>query len=140
MKPIKSYSGVLIKCGDEVLLCKRNETGSLPGEFSIPCGGIEKNEPPLMAAVRELYEETSIEVSSKDLKLIGFINRTNRSGKEYKGLVYVFLYEVDKKVMPDLENSKDAEEHTEGNYYGINDLPSPIGDKLRKIIENILKK
>ena len=43
MKEVKRYSGVIVKCGDEVLLCKRNAKDSLPGQWSIPGGNLEKD-------------------------------------------------------------------------------------------------
>ena len=59
MKEVKRYSGVIVKCGDEVLLCKRNATGSLPGQWSIPGGSLEKDEHPMDGIQREFEEETS---------------------------------------------------------------------------------
>ena len=58
MKEVKRYSGVIVKCGDEVLLCKRNATGSLPGQWSIPGGHLEKDEHPMDGVKRE-FEEPS---------------------------------------------------------------------------------
>ena len=60
MKEVKRYSGVIVKCGDEVLLCKRNATGTLPGQWSIPCGHLEKGEHPMDGVKREFKEETGI--------------------------------------------------------------------------------
>ena len=33
-------------------------------EYSLPGGGIERNEPSLLAAVREIYEETNLKLSA----------------------------------------------------------------------------
>ena len=41
MKNMKRYSGVVVRCGDEVLLCKRNNNKELPGVWSIPAGKID---------------------------------------------------------------------------------------------------
>lgn len=140
MENINRYSGVLIKHDDKVLLCKRNNKGSLPGAWSIPAGKIEGIETPKQGAVREFYEETNIELSDK-IKLIGFINRTNRSGEKNKGLMYVFLSEVGEEVYPDLENAKDGEEHTECGYFSLEKIPiEDKNDQLSKIIKNILSK
>jgi mutator protein MutT len=73
MKIVKRYVGVLVKVGEEVLLCKRNSKGSLPGEWSIPAGSIEEGESPEQAALREVQEETGIEsVIEKSLGVIDF--------------------------------------------------------------------
>lgn len=139
MKIVKRYVGVLVKVGDEVLLCKRNSKGSLPGEWSIPAGSIEEGESPADAARREFKEETDHLISGK-LQLIGFVNRHNRDGSEYRGLMYVFLLECDKKINPDLENAKDGEEHTECGYFTVENLPiEDKNDQLYKLIQHYLK-
>ncbi len=138
MKIVKRYVGVLVKVGDEVLLCKRNNEGELPGVWSIPAGKIDGNESPADAARREFKEETNHLISGK-LGLIGFVNRTNRDGSEHRGLMYVFLLESDSKIVPDLENAEDGDEHTECGYFSIENLPfEDKNDQLYKLIQNIL--
>ena len=140
MEIIKRYSGILVKHNDKVLLCKRNNEGSLPGVWSIPAGKINEGESTYNGALREFYEETNIKPDSK-IKLVGFINRTNREGKKNKGLMYVFLMEVNEKINPDLENAKDGEEHTECGYFDIENIPiEDKNDQLYKLIVNILSK
>jgi len=134
----KRYSGVVVKCNDKVLLCKRNNEGSLPGEWSVPGGKIEKNETPIDGAVREFHEETNLNVNSP-LTLCGMIKRHNRDGSEVKGLMYTFLMEVNKEMMPDLKGAMDGSEHTECGYFGIDSFPTPIGDQLKTMLTNILK-
>ena len=140
MKEVKRYSGVIVKCGDEVLLCKRNATDSLPGQWSIPCGHLEKGEHPMDGVKREFKEETNYTLNNK-LKLVGFVKRYNRDGSDIKGLMYVFIMETDKKIHPDLENAKDGEEHTECGYFDLETLPfDKKDDQLCKLIMRILKK
>jgi ADP-ribose pyrophosphatase YjhB (NUDIX family) len=140
MKEVKRYSGVIVKCGDEVLLCKRNATGTLPGQWSIPCGHLEKGEHPMIGVKREFEEETNYTLDN-DLKLVGFVKRYNRDGSEVRGLMYVFMMETDEKINPDLENAKDGEEHTECGYFDLENLPfDKKDDQLGKLITRILKK
>mgnify|MGYP001400406845 CR=1 FL=1 len=139
MKDINRYAGVIIKYGDEVLLGKRNAQKSLPGEWSIPAGHLHKTEHPMDACRRECYEETNIKLDG-DLKLVGFINRHNREGKKNKGLMYVFLYETNKKLVPDLKNAKDGEEHSELKYFTLQNLPfKDEKNQLCQIIKRILQ-
>ena len=138
MEIVKRYTGVLVKVGDEVLLCKRNNKGSLPGVWSIPAGKIDGEESPSAAAKREFFEETNNDINGS-LKLIGFVNRSSRDGSEYRGLMYVFLYEPKDKVIPDLENAKDGDEHTECGYFTLENLPfEDKNDQLFKLVQNIL--
>ena len=140
MKEVKRYSGVIVKCGDEVLLCKRNATGELPGQWSIPCGHLEKGEHPIDGVKREFKEETNYTLDN-DLKLVGFVKRYNREGSEIKGLMYVFMMETDEPINPDLENAKDGEEHTECGYFNLENLPfDNKNDQLCKLIMRLLKK
>ena len=138
MKIVKRYTGVLVKVGDEVLLCKRSNKGSLPGVWSIPAGKIEDEESPSAAAKREFFEETNNDINGS-LKLIGFVNRSSRDGSEYRGLMYVFLYEPKDRVIPDLDNAKDGDEHTECGYFTLENLPfEDKNDQLFKLVQNIL--
>lgn len=140
MKEVKRYSGVIVKCGDEVLLCKRNATGELPGQWSIPCGHLEKGEHPMDGVKREFKEETNYTLDN-DLKLVGFVKRYNREGSEVKGLMYVFMMETDEPINPDLENAKDGEEHTKCGYFNLENLPfDNKSDQLCKLITRLLKK
>lgn len=140
MKEVKRYSGVIVKCGDEVLLCKRNATGELPGQWSIPCGHLEKGEHPMDGIEREFKEETNYTLDN-DLKLVGFVKRYNREGSEVKGLMYVFMMETDEPINPDLENAKDGEEHSECGYFNLENLPfDNKNDQLCKLIMRLLKK
>ena len=111
------YAGVVVKSGDKVLLCKRNNQGSFPGMWSIPGGKMEPEEPTQDAARREFFEETAIDIDSVPLTFIGLIPRHTRDGKKVKGLMYVYLHRVEDPIHPDLENAIDGEEHTECRYF-----------------------
>jgi ADP-ribose pyrophosphatase YjhB (NUDIX family) len=137
---LKRYSGVLIRCKDEVLLCQRSfNEDSRPGEWSIPCGHQEKNENKLICAVRELYEETKIRVNPNDLQYVGGI-KTFDDFENHKGILSIFVLDSDKKMYPDLQNAKDGKEHEDCGYFTINNLPSPLGSGLLEIINKMLFK
>jgi len=133
----KRYSGIIVKSNNKVLLCKRNNQGSLPGEWSIPGGKLEIDETPIDGAIREFYEETNFEIT-KPITLCGMLKRYTRGGESVKGLMYTFLMETDSEIIPDLENAMDGSEHTECGYFTYDELPSPIGDQLKKLIKIIL--
>ena len=78
MKKNKRFSGILVKCNDKVLLCKRSSDNTMPNQWSIPGGGIEDGETPEEAARREFFEETNIKINDK-LNLVGFVDRFNKS-------------------------------------------------------------
>ena len=139
MKEFKRYAGVLVKNKNKVLLCKRAPKESMPGVWSIPSGHIEEGESPLDGALREFEEETNIKLQSK-LQLISFINRYKKDLKTKKGMVYVFYYDSEKELMPDLEKAKDGHEHTKCQYFTKKNLDiTKENDQLLKLIQKVLK-
>ncbi len=59
---------VVLRHGDEVLVVKNWISDS---SWSLPGGGLHKNEQPVEGAVRELREETGIVLHDSDLQAIG---------------------------------------------------------------------
>ena len=55
---------------DQVLLLRRAHTGYHDGEYSLPAGHIDGNEPALVAAAREVHEEVGIEVPLTRFRLV----------------------------------------------------------------------
>ena len=80
----KRYAGVMVKCNDKVLLCKRNNLGSFPGMWSIPGGKMEEGESSQESAKREFFEETAVDISDKELTFIGLLPRHTRDGKKLR--------------------------------------------------------
>lgn len=138
MEEFNRYGGVIVKHKDEVLLCKRGPKESLPNQWSIPCGHLEKDEDPKEGALREFVEETDIKLP-KDISLVGLLNMYRKDMKRKKGVMFVFTHDSNKKLIPDLDNAKDGFEHTECGYFNRKNLPIPDkNDQLRKIIEKII--
>ena len=139
MNDYKRYVGVLVKVDDKCLLCKRNKKGSFPGMWSVPAGKIEEGEETRVAAIREFKEETDLELNPDNLKFTGMLPRFTRDGKHFKGLMYLYEYNSDTELIPDLENAKDGEEHTECGYFTKKQVKNlETGEKLNKLLMNIL--
>lgn len=135
----KRYTGVIVKCKDKILLCKRNNQGSFPGMWSIPGGKLEQNETTQEGAKREFFEETDVNIDNSELRFVGLIPRHTRDGKKVKGLMYVYLLDVEEPIIPDLENAIDGEEHTECGYFTIDEIkPETSGEYLHKLAEIVL--
>ena len=124
-------SGVLIKFGSSVLLCKRGISSNFSGHWSVPAGAIEEGEGPEEAARRELLEETKIEAG--DLRLLGELEglRSARRGIEP---FFVYLYEAEELLFPVLDF-----EHTEYGYFRKEDLPEPMCENIINLIKSVLK-
>ena len=138
MKKFRRSAGVIIKHGDEVLLCKRSPKESLPNHWSIPGGGIENGESPGQAAIREVHEETNIELTT-DLDLVGMIDTKNEDGLK-TGMMFVFLQEIKDKKNADLKRASHGKEHSTCKYFKSEDIPKQKKTKeLYDIIKKILK-
>lgn len=138
MKKFRRSAGVIIKHGDEVLLCKRSPNETLPNIWSIPGGGIENGESPGQAAIREVHEETNIELTT-DLDLVGMIDTKNEDGLK-TGMMFVFLQETKDKKNANLEKASHGKEHTTCKYFKSEDIPKEKKTKeLYDIIKKILK-
>ena len=124
-------SGVLIKFGSSVLLCKRGISSNFSGHWSIPAGAIEEGEGQEEAARRELLEETKIEAG--DLRFLGELEglRSARRGVEP---FFVYLYEAEELLFPVLDF-----EHTEYGYFRKEGLPEPMCENIIDLIKTVLK-
>lgn len=135
---MKKYAGIIVRCKNKVLLCKRNSDTTLPGHWSCPAGSVEKDEDPKEAAIREFMEETDLPVVG-DINFAAIIKRTNRDGTEVKGNLYCYLMDVSDEIYPDLENATDGDEHTECGYFDKDNLPEPMTKQFNKLLNIILK-
>jgi len=78
-------------CVLKVWTQKRTDDGPWHGFWEFPGGGVESAERPIDAAVREVHEEVGIEISHKDLHLMGLypVSLTSKTV-----MLYVFLHPV----------------------------------------------
>jgi 8-oxo-dGTP pyrophosphatase MutT (NUDIX family) len=136
----KTYTGVVVKCDKKALLAKRNNQGAFPGMWSIFGGKLEEGESTMEGAKREFFEETAVDIKGKDLKFVGLIPRHTRDGKKIKGLMYVYLLEVENCIEPDLGSAIDGEEHTEWKYFNLDEIEvEKTGQFMYKLLEIILQ-
>ena len=129
---ITRYVGVLVKCGNKVLY---------PGMWSLPGGHLEEGETTKECGKREFFEETDIDIDNEDLTFVGIVPRTSRNGQEMRGIMYVYLLETDTELEPDFENAMDGDEHTDWNYFTLNQIePDKTGTQLHKLITHVISK
>lgn len=134
------YVGVLVKCNNKVLLCKRNREGSFPGMWSIPAGKLEDNETTQEGAKREFFEETGVDIDEVEINFIGLVPRLTRDGKKIKGLMYVYLLDTKTPIEPNFEIAVDGDEHSDWGYFKLKEIrPERTGTHLSKLIQNVLK-
>ena len=137
---MRKYVGVLVKHKEEFLLCKRSpKTKSLPGMWSIPAGKLEVYESTHEGAKREFFEETNISILNKKIRILDIIDRYSRDGSRINGQFYVYLLESPDRLVPDLVNASDGDEHTECGYFIVEELDGMnIDEKLKNLIKSLV--
>ncbi len=89
---------LIITAADQVLLIERAAHKTLwPGKFNAPGGHVERGEDPYAAALRELAEETGVEVGPAGLQLRGLI--VAETGLPGSGIL-VFVYQGAAAALP----------------------------------------
>ena len=125
-KPLRKVGGVAIVSEGQVLLVKRSETaGKYPNFWAVPMGGVEEGETFREGAARELKEETMLDINPKSLVYLG----TVKDGK-YNRFCKIYKAEMNGKPKPTLDH-----EHTDWGYYDKDNLPRPIEERMRQILE-----
>ena len=97
-------------------------------EWGIPAGGLEYNEQPENAIVREFFEETGMQIKVEKLLLA-------ESSKEDRNISLIFLCKIVSGSF------KESHEISEMKYFEVNDLPQMmfVGKKLMRLVAKSLK-
>lgn len=128
--------GVMVLRGKKILLGKRHDDPEkadsvLHGEgmWTMPGGKLHFGETFEDATVREVKEETGLELDSAEMKLISI---TNDIVSDAHFVTLGFLYEEttsEPKVM-------EPDEIVEWDWFDLDDLPEHIYEPSRKVLEN----
>jgi ADP-ribose pyrophosphatase YjhB (NUDIX family) len=102
---------------ERVLLCHRRDYNF----WNLPGGGVEQNESPWEAVVREVKEEVGLDVKVE--KILGMYNKPGRNN-----LVFSFLCQ---KIGGDLTLSDEADKI---EYFHLSEIPTNIPEKQRERI------
>ena len=134
---IKVGLGVLIKNGDKILLGHRAknrlDTGGIfePDSWTIPGGKQEYNETIFEAAIREIKEETNLDISN--LEVFGAEDDI-QPNKHYISLhIIAHNFSGDLKVM---EPTKEDE----WRWFNLDNLPKNIYTPTKKFLDRYLEK
>jgi 8-oxo-dGTP diphosphatase len=104
--PLVGVGAIIIE-GDRVVLVKRGHA-PLAGEWSIPGGVLEVGETLRQAAVREVLEETTLEI--EPISLLGVYDRVLRDADERTLYHYVLIDFLCRRVSGEPQASGDADE------------------------------
>jgi ADP-ribose pyrophosphatase YjhB (NUDIX family) len=99
--------------------------------WSLPGGAVEPGESPAETAVREVREETAVEL--RIAALLGIYHFTYRSGRHYPWLGFAFLGTIDGEPSP-----PDPGEIAEVGWFEPRRLPDPITNFARAALPDAL--
>lgn len=112
----------LVSCGAIVYCSKTKRVLFLlrnikqPGTWGLPGGKLNKNELPVTGLIREIYEETQVNLSNN--KVMPIETFTSENGRF---IYHTFLIVVDSEFIPTLNN-----EHRGYCWVNISDSPKPL--------------
>ena len=113
-------TGILMYHDDHVLLAKRSPKAVMPNYWSVPGGHVELGESVEEAAIREVWEETKIQITSP-LILIGDFKHPKVPGKTFR----LFATELDEKKKAIID-----EEHSDWGWFSYRALPGPTAPNV----------
>jgi ADP-ribose pyrophosphatase YjhB (NUDIX family) len=90
----KVSAGIILILNNSKILFVHPSKSGWRGSYSVPKGGVNDGESLIDAAIRELFEETSVVITSDKIENPNdpiIINYTNKEGSSYKKL---FLFKV----------------------------------------------
>lgn len=129
---VKVGVGVIIEHQQKILIGKR--IGGYAPYFSIPGGQVEEGESFEEAAIREIKEETNLNI--KDLKLIGITNNLKTFKEE--GIHFVSIILHCNSYSGELKNLE-SHKCESWDWFDPTDLPQPHFEASELGVEQFLK-
>ena len=121
---------VLVRRESALLLLLREGTGYKDGEWGPPAGKVEPGETYREAGVRELREETGLDVSLAQLRFVHLLDRSPEPG-EYCNWIGAF-FEVNDAEGDAL--NREPEKCREMAWHRLGSLPAPMVDYVGHVL------
>jgi 8-oxo-dGTP pyrophosphatase MutT (NUDIX family) len=109
---------LIVRNGDRVLFLFRSGTGYKDDEWNLPAGKVDGRETFTAAAVRELAEETGIEIGEAELRAVHVIERNEDDGDPWVGV----YFEVTTSATP---VNREPDKHSAMDWFPLDALPQP---------------
>src|SRR5665213_3781990 len=115
---------LVLMCDDRLLCLRRHNTGIEDGMYVVPMGGLQENETPLEAVIREAAEEVNIKIESQDVTLAHVLYRKHTQPDGYVFFQQDMFFAVSKftGVIRNLEPHK----ADDVSFFPLEELPQTI--------------
>jgi 8-oxo-dGTP diphosphatase len=112
----------------EVLLLQRQNTGFEDGKWSVVAGRMDGGEEVISAAIREAWEESGVEISPNEIKIVGVMHRKNRDSE------WIDFFLIVNSWTGQITN---AEPHkcAQLKWFHLNDLPDNMISYIKLAVE-----
>jgi len=118
---------------NKVLLLQRANTGFEDGNYSVPAGHVENNEPVSSALLREVKEEIGVEIKKDDIHFLNVNHRKSDRDKPY--LDFFFTASCWQGEITNCEPHKC--DHLA--WYDLGQLPKNMTKFVKRVILNLNK-
>ncbi len=108
---------LVLRYEDQVLLSQRKNTGHEDGNYGLVSGHIERGETAEQALIREVMEETNLDISESNLEIVHVMQR------QYPDRTYFDVYITADSWTGELKNME-PEKCSDLWWYAATDLPS----------------
>ena len=126
---------IILMHEERILLAKRStEVEVAPGVWNVPAGKVKFNEIPAAAAIREVKEETNMDLEGLKEIHVRTFERQTASEPIYR-LIYTYMVNVSEQQ---LKNFQLNEEHSESRWITRKELHSKDFDSLLPEFRSIL--
>lgn len=100
-----SVSALVVNEKGQLLLVRRTINDSRPGEWEFPGGGIEFGENPMDATIREVKEETGLDVNIAELTSVKSAVYGNGNKQIFRIMYACMLTDINQEVVLSKEHS-----------------------------------
>ena len=135
---IKIGIGVMIKSDGKILLgkrCSKVDPGGIfaPGSWTLPGGKQEYDETIYEGAIREIKEETNLDLKPEDLVIFGAADDIQPNKH------FITMHIIANSYSGVLKNMEPTK-HSEWKWFDLNDLPENLYSPSKKFIDEYIRR
>ena len=121
---------ILLLKNNKTPMILRSNTGYRDGEWALPSGKVDHNEPFTVAAIREAKEEIGVKIQAKDLDYVLTLHRKSDNNPNEAWVDMLFVC----KEWSGEPYNAEPEKHSELQWFALDNLPDTLMDYQRAII------